>query len=112
MASDWCCIIPPHAKRILSPQQVGFLSRTIPALIGLKTAGGNEQWYSEMREHLSDVSVFIPGHMLASGMRLGARGSYSNVACLNPAATQKWTDLMSYDLPAALEIEGSLTEVH
>ncbi len=96
---------PPHAKRTLSPTEIGRLSRQVPALIGLKTAGGDEVWYSEMREHLSEVSVFVPGHLLASGMKQGARGSYSNVACLNPAAAQKWTELMREDLPAALELE-------
>jgi dihydrodipicolinate synthase/N-acetylneuraminate lyase len=54
------------------------------------------------------VSVFVPGHFLASGVKLGARGSYSNVACLNPAGAQKWTDLMSDDMPSALEIEGRI----
>ena len=101
---------PPHAKQVLSPQEIGALSREIPALIGLKTAGGDEKWYAQMREHLAEVSVFVPGHFLASGIKLGARGSYSNMACLNPAATQKWTDLMSEDLPAALEIEGRLSK--
>lgn len=99
---------PPHAKHVLSPQEIGTLSREIPALIGLKTAGGDEKWYAEMREHLADVSVFVPGHFLASGVKLGARGSYSNVACLNPAGAQKWTDLMSDDMPSALEIEGRI----
>ena len=99
---------PPHAKHVLSPQEVGILSRKIPALIGLKTAGGDEQWYSEMREHLAELSVFVPGHLLATGIKLGAHGSYSNMACLNPAATQKWTDMMSSDLPSALEIESRL----
>lgn len=99
---------PPHAKHVLSPQEVGLLSRQIPALIGLKTAGGDAEWYAGMREHLAGVSVFVPGHLLASGVEFGACGSYSNVACLNPAAAQKWTDLMSDDLPAALEIEGRL----
>jgi dihydrodipicolinate synthase/N-acetylneuraminate lyase len=99
---------PPHAKHVLSPKEIGRLSRQVPALIGAKTAGGDEAWFSEMREHLSGISVFVPGHRLASGMALGGSGAYSNAACLNPATAQKWTDLMSSDMPAALEIEHRL----
>jgi dihydrodipicolinate synthase/N-acetylneuraminate lyase len=99
---------PPHAKKVFSPLEIGSFSRQVNVLIGLKTAGGDEAWYSEMRKYLSGISIFVPGHLLATGMKYGARGSYSNVACLNPAATQKWTDLMIHDLPSALEIEHRL----
>ena len=85
---------PPHAKRVLSPEEIGRLPQEVPSLIGLKTAGGDEKWFSEMREHLSRISVFVPVHLLASGTSLGARGAYSNVACLSPAAAQKWTELI------------------
>ena len=101
---------PPHAKRCLRPKEVGRLVHEVPSLIGLKTAGGDDDWYAEMWKHLSDVSVFVPGHQLASGVKQGAHGAYSNVACLNPAAAQKWTDLMRTDLPAALEIESRLRQ--
>ena len=101
---------PPHAKRRLRPKEVGRLVHEVPSLIGLKTAGGDDDWDAEMRKHLSDVSVFVPGHHLASGVKQGAHGAYSNVACLNPAAAQKWTDLMRTDLPAALEIESRLRQ--
>ncbi len=99
---------PPHAKRVWSPEQIGRLAARVPALIGLKTAGGDEAWYAAMRQHLSRLSVFVPGHLLASGVQRGAHGAYSNVACLNPAAAQRWTDLMRTDLPAALEVERRL----
>ncbi len=99
---------PPHAKRVWQPEALGRLAAQVPALIGLKTAGGDDAWYAAMREHLSRLSVFVPGHLLASGVARGAAGAYSNVACLNPAATQRWTDLMFRDLPAALEVESRL----
>lgn len=39
------------------------------------------------------LSVFVAGHTLASGRRLGASGSYSNVAALSPAgAPHRWVD--------------------
>jgi len=101
---------PPHAKKRLSPKEIGRLIKEVPAVIGLKTAGGDDDWYSEMRAHLSGISVFIPGHHLASGIKRGAAGAYSNVACLNPAAAQKWSDLMQTDLSAAIEIENRLKE--
>lgn len=99
---------PPHAKRVLTPAQIGRLAAAVPSLIGLKTAGGNDVWFAEMRAHIPHLSVFVPGHLLASGFQRGAHGAYSNVACLNPAAAQRWIDLMRTDLPAALEIETRL----
>jgi dihydrodipicolinate synthase/N-acetylneuraminate lyase len=82
----------------------------VPALIGLKTAGGDDAWYDSMREHLARLSVFVPGHLLASGVQRGAHGAYSNVACLNPVAAQRWTDQMKTDLPGALEVERRLRQ--
>lgn len=99
---------PPHAKRVLAPAQVGRLAAACPTLVGWKTAGGDDAWYQEMRAHCARLSVFVPGHLLASGVRRGAHGAYSNVACLNPAAAQRWTDQMCSDLPGALEIESRL----
>lgn len=99
---------PPHAKRVLHPEQIGRLAARVPTLVGLKTAGGDDAWYASMRRHLAGLSVFVPGHRLASGVRRGAHGAYSNVACLNPAAAQRWTDQMQTDLAAALEVEQRL----
>lgn len=99
---------PPHAKRILNPEQIGRLAERVPGLVGLKTAGGDDAWYASMRQHLAQLSVFVPGHLLASGVRRGAHGAYSNVACLNPAAAQRWSSLMQTDMTAALEVEQRL----
>jgi 4-hydroxy-tetrahydrodipicolinate synthase len=99
---------PPHAKRVLNPEQIGRLAGRIPALVGIKTAGGDDAWYAAMRQHLTRLSVFIPGHLLASGIQRGAHGAYSNAACLNPLAAQRWTDQMKTDLAAALELEQRL----
>lgn len=99
---------PPHAKRVLPPKTIGRLAARVPALVGLKTAAGDDAWYASMRRHIPQLSVFVPGHHLASGMQRGARGAYSNVACLNPAAAQRWTDRMKTDMPGALELESRL----
>jgi 4-hydroxy-tetrahydrodipicolinate synthase len=99
---------PPHAKRVWNPEQIGRLATRIPALVGLKTAGGDDAWYAAMRQHLAHLSVFVPGHLLASGVQRGAHGAYSNAACLNPRAAQRWTDQMKTDLPGALELEQRL----
>lgn len=99
---------PPHAKRLLNPEQIARIVQHVPALVGIKTAGGDDAWFASMRQHLSGISVFVPGHRLASGIRHGARGAYSNVACINPAAAQRWTDQMTTNLPAALEVEKRL----
>lgn len=99
---------PPHAKRVWSPEQISRLAAHIPALVGLKTAGGDDTWYASMREHLGGLSVFVPGHLLASGVQRGAHGAYSNVACLNPRAAQHWADQMKTNLAGALELEKRL----
>jgi dihydrodipicolinate synthase/N-acetylneuraminate lyase len=99
---------PPHAKRVWTPEDIGILAQRVPSLIGLKTAGGDDAWYARMRKHLSSLSVFVPGHLLASGIRCGAQGAYSNAACLNPIAAQKWYDMMESDMDGALELETRL----
>jgi 4-hydroxy-tetrahydrodipicolinate synthase len=47
---------------------------------------------------------------LASGVRRGAHGAYSNVACLNPAAAQRWTNQLDLDMEGALKIEQRLRQ--
>lgn len=101
---------PPHAKRRLTPAQIGTLKKAVPALVGVKVAGGDDAWYAEMRAHCADLSVFIPGHHLATGFSQGAAGAYSNVACLHPVGAQRWYDLMRVDLPRALELEKRIRE--
>lgn len=96
---------PPHAKRVLSPVDIGSLSLAVPSLIGVKVGSGDAGWYSAMREQAGRLALFVPGHHLATGMRLGAHGSYSNVACLSPGGAQRWYETMKSDLPRALEVE-------
>jgi dihydrodipicolinate synthase/N-acetylneuraminate lyase len=96
---------PPHAKRRLDPAALGRLAAAVPELVGVKVAGGDDAWYAAMRPVFQRLSVFVPGHQLASGFARGAHGAYSNVACLHPAAAQRWWEQMQTDLPAALELE-------
>ena len=42
---------------------------------------------------------------LAAGIKLGAHGSYSNMACLNPFTAQKCYDMIIEDIDAGLELE-------
>lgn len=99
---------PPHAKRVLTPEEVGRLAERVPTLVGLKTAAGDDAWYERMRRSIPSLSVFVPGHTLASGVQRGARGAYSNVACLHPLGAQRWTDRMKNDMEGALEVEGRI----
>ncbi|MBB3238401.1 dihydrodipicolinate synthase family protein [Phyllobacterium endophyticum] len=97
---------PPHAKRVLSPRELGGILAETPGVIGVKLADGDSAWYAEAREHLSRTALFVPGHHLATGIREGiAAGSFSNVACLNPRGAQRWSDLMRTDIGAAIETE-------
>lgn len=98
---------PPHAKRVLNPEQWQIIKKEVPSLIGVKVFDNNcsPEWYARMRCNSNGIAVFVPGHHLASGYKNGAAGAYSNMACLNPFAAQKWYDMMSYDLESALELE-------
>ncbi|MBZ4190908.1 dihydrodipicolinate synthase family protein [Niabella beijingensis] len=95
---------PPHAKVILSPSDYAAILKEGIPLVGCKTAGGDAQWYTAMSA-LQDFSVFIPGHHLATGIRQGAHGSYSNVACLHPAIARSWYEDMKTDMEKALLFE-------
>ena len=99
---------PPHAKRQLSPIELGRLKQRVPRLVGVKVAGGEADWYHGMREHMQGLSVFVPGHHLANGIREGAHGSYSNVCCIHPGAAQAWYDSMSESMEHAMDVERRL----
>jgi 4-hydroxy-tetrahydrodipicolinate synthase len=101
---------PPHAKVVLTPAAIGRLHASVPAIIGVKVADGDESWYAAMREHCPGLAVFVPGHHLATGIANGAAGAYSNVACLSPAGGQRWYEQMLVDLPAALELEQRIRQ--
>jgi dihydrodipicolinate synthase/N-acetylneuraminate lyase len=97
---------PPHAKRVLPPDELGRLVRAVPAVAGIKLADSDDAWYAAARQHLSGTALFVPGHHLATGMKHGvAAGAFSNVACLSPAGAQAWTDRMADDLEGALDLE-------
>lgn len=100
---------PPHAKRVLSPAELRDVCGPCPSVVGMKIADGDAGWYAQARAHLSEFSLFIPGHHLATGMKQDvAVGAFSNVACLHPRGAQAWTELMHRDLDAALDIESRI----
>lgn len=99
---------PPHAKRVLDVTDIIRLKETVPSLVGVKVADSDSSWYASMRERLFDVSIFVPGHHLATGVANGAHGSYSNVACLSPRGAVRWYELMRADMVAALETEHKI----
>ncbi len=102
---------PPHAKKVLSPKELQVLSEAISQLIGIKVAGGDENWYHNMQWSIDKLSVFVAGHFLASGYdRKIASGAYSNVACLSPEGAQWWWQLMQTNIEAALEIEKRILQ--
>lgn len=102
---------PPHAKTVLVPKDLCELVKKIPQLIGIKVAGGDAKWYDEMKECSSHLSVFVPGHFLATGFQTGvAAGSYSNVACLSPKGSQLWWQLMQSDIDEAILIQNKILQ--
>lgn len=93
---------PPHAKRLLAPSEWLEVVRRHPGIQGAKVAGGDVAWYRDMAPVLEMISIFVPGHYLATGLAQGARGSYSNVACLSPSGAQRWYELFGRDPAEAL----------
>jgi dihydrodipicolinate synthase/N-acetylneuraminate lyase len=99
---------PPHAKTQLTPALFGRLASAFPQLIGIKVAGGDADWFAEMRAAAGNLAIFAAGHRLASCMRQGAAGSYSNVACMTPRGAVSWYQMMLTDQVRALQIETRL----
>lgn len=100
---------PPHAKRVLSPDDLAGILADVPTVVGVKLATGDAAWREAARRRLGEIALFVPGHRLATETREGvAAGSFSNVACLSPRGTQRWTDLMRTDIEAALDLERRL----
>jgi dihydrodipicolinate synthase/N-acetylneuraminate lyase len=96
---------PPHAKVLLSLEEISKLNAQAPNLVGIKCAGGDEAWYEKRRSLLDNFSVFVPGHSVVFGKPLGANGSYSNVACLNPNGAVMIWNLIDTDIEKAISIE-------
>jgi dihydrodipicolinate synthase/N-acetylneuraminate lyase len=101
---------PPHAKRVLTPADFGQLKKAVPEIVGVKVAGGDAKWYEAMRSEMTGLSVFVPGHHLATGLKLGAHGSYSNVACLHPRGAQVWFESMQGAPTAAIDLERRIQD--
>lgn len=99
---------PPHAKRPLTPDEWRGLTEAVPAIVGIKVPGGDAAWFHAMQPVLRRLSVFIPGHTLASGLAQGAHGAYSNVACLSPGGAQRWYELSQYDAAEARRWEAKI----
>jgi len=98
---------PPHSKRILEPEEYGQLADSVSALVGVKVAPSTD-WCFRFKKHASKLSLFVPGHQLATGLEAGAAGSYSNVACLHPIGAKRWNLLMHTDHNAAKSTEARI----
>lgn len=101
---------PPHAKRSLEPADFGVLARAVPALAGVKVRHSGARWCSEFLREAPGLSLFVPGHELATGIANGAHGAYSNVACLSPPGAVRWRRQILADPPRALELETRIRQ--
>ena len=99
---------PPHAKRVFAPDALGRIARAVPGVIRFKVKSLDAAWFAAVREHVTSAAVFVPGHALATGIREGMHGSYSNVACLHPVAAQRWYEFIVHGDPSAARIEAAL----
>lgn len=95
---------PPGARRVLTPEELCALADRTPGLVGVKVAGVDAAWFDVVRTRQPALSVFVPGHLLAELLPLGASGAYSNVACLHPGFAVAWWQQMQRDPTGALEL--------
>jgi dihydrodipicolinate synthase/N-acetylneuraminate lyase len=102
---------PPHAKTRLGPEQLARLVEAVPAVVGIKVAGGDAGWYAAMAPVIERCAVFIPGHQLATGLARGARGSYSNVAALSPGGAARWYATTRADPEAGADLQRRIGEL-
>jgi dihydrodipicolinate synthase/N-acetylneuraminate lyase len=101
---------PPHAKTRVPPSLLERVAEEVPRLVGVKMAGGDDAWYAAMARAVPRLSVFVPGHLLASGLARGAHGSYSNVAAMSPRGAVAWYRLMAADPAAGADVERRIGE--
>lgn len=99
---------PPHAKRRLEPEAIALLAREVAQLVGVKVPAGDAEWWRRLGDAAGRISVFVPGHFLATHRPCGAAGAYSNVACLSPAGAQRWWEQINHDPAAAMDVERRL----
>lgn len=96
------------ARKVLTPQEIIEIKQKVKSLIGCKVAWSDRVNIKALTDQDPDFSVFVPGHHMATGFTLGARGSYSNVACLNPAAALRWYTQMHESIDDALKVERQI----
>ena len=108
--SAWCFTCRGTQNVHFGPKSIGRLAQRIPTLFGLKVLGGDADWFASMKKHAPRLSIFVPGHELATMTPLGAHGSYSNVACLSPKGAMKWQASIQSDYSAALDLEKRIKQ--
>ncbi|EGU33523.1 dihydrodipicolinate synthetase [Vibrio ichthyoenteri ATCC 700023] len=97
---------PPHAKVNLTANELDELYEAIPKLVGFKLPRITPE--ITITGLAEKASIFVAGHFLATDAYKGAKGAYSNVCCLNPKATQAWTQDCLALVPSALELESRI----
>ena len=58
---------PPHAKRVLEPEDLIEIVDSVRAVIGVKVLGGDPSWYARMQPLVGSISIHVAGHALAAG---------------------------------------------
>ena len=81
-----------RAKQFLHACDYLKILEVCPSLVGVKYTSADSKFGSLQNDILATpmLSYFVGEHMLASGMQIGARGSYSSVICISPAYMQKY----------------------
>lgn len=81
----------PRAKRFLTARDYQKILEVAPNLIGVKFTYAGSHWgeLQQALQLLPQLAYFVAEDLLVSAMQLGARGSYSSIACVSPSFMQE-----------------------
>jgi dihydrodipicolinate synthase/N-acetylneuraminate lyase len=96
---------PPRARTHLSAAEIVRVVTAVPQVIGIKTGAASEEWFAGLSNVRDVCSIFVPGHLMASGLLRGGHGSYSNIGAMSPGGAVRWRDQIVSDPQGALDLE-------
>jgi dihydrodipicolinate synthase/N-acetylneuraminate lyase len=73
-----------RSKRVLGPREYALIASDVPALVGTKLAGGDFSAVSAVLIEVPELAHFVGETVLAPALMLGAKGTYSSIALMDP----------------------------
>ena len=74
-----------RSKRVLGATEYARLAADVPALVGTKLVGGDLSALASILIAVPDLAHFVGETFIAPAVMLGARGTYSSLALMDPS---------------------------